>query len=136
MGYSTDFDGRFKFDRQLDDKLYNELIKFNATRHNKGDQGADSWTTPDGIPSLYCQWIPDNTGLELMWDGKEKFYEYVGWLKWLIDNKFKPNNYKLNGRVFWRGEQRDDIGTIEVKDNDIYVTKGQIIYEAARTVKI
>ena len=37
-------------------------------------------TPPEGQPSLWCGWIPNEDGTEIIWDGAEKFYEYVPWL--------------------------------------------------------
>jgi len=39
MGYSTDFHGRFKLDRPLDDETYNLLVGLNRTRRIKRDIG-------------------------------------------------------------------------------------------------
>jgi hypothetical protein len=68
-------------------------------------------------PGLWCQWVPteDRTGIE--WDRGEKFYDYAEWLEYLIDHFLRPWGYTLNGRVRWRGEDFDDIGTLVVEDN-------------------
>ena len=42
---------------------------------------------PDGVPGYWCQWIINNDG-DLEWDGGEKFYNYVEWLKFLITHFF------------------------------------------------
>ena len=130
MGYDTHFNGEFKFDRELSHQHSRELMKIHDTRHG------NATTKDQDFPGMYCQWVPNETYTGLVWDGEDKFYEYIPWLKWLIDNVFEPNGYKLNGKVYWVGEQPTDIGTIEVKDNEIWVTKGQIIYDTAKTVKI
>lgn len=72
---------------------------------------------PQGQPGLWCQWVPDETGEAILWDGVEKFYEYVAWLEYLIEHFLKPWGYTLNGEVSWQGEDSDDRGTIYVKDN-------------------
>ena len=41
------------------------------------------------------------------------------WLKLLIDHYLAPRGYVLNGEVTWEGEDRDDSGTIFVKDNQV-----------------
>lgn len=81
-------------------------------------------------PGLWCQWIVEGEGTEqaLKWDGGEKFYEYVAWLKYLIDNFFKPWEVKLNGEVEWIGESNDDRGKIVVKDNVVEVYEGTVVY--------
>lgn len=76
-------------------------------------------------PGLWCQWVPNEDGTKLEWDGGEKFYEYVPWLKYLITNFLDPWGYKLNGEVSWSGEEQGDVGVIHVEDN--VVTTGQRI---------
>ena len=39
----------------------------------------------------------------------EKFYFYIEWLQYLIDEYFKPQGYELNGKINYRGERLDDI---------------------------
>lgn len=53
----------------------------------------------------------------LEWDGAEKFYDYVPWLEYLIENIFIPKGFNLNGAIEWFGEERSDIGSITVRDN-------------------
>lgn len=119
------------------------LIKFNQTRRvkrrqperlygiegefyvdGKGNYGQDH--TPDIIdynkppstqPGLWNQWTPNDDGTEIIWDGGEKFYDYEEWIEYLIDKILAPNGYVLNGEVKWRGEEFEDIGTIEIKNN-------------------
>ena len=67
-------------------------------------------------PGLWCQWIINYNG-ELEWDGNEKFYEYVEWLEYLVENFFAPLGYILNGDIEFQGEDYDDFGTIHVIDN-------------------
>jgi len=54
----------------------------------------DDNTRPDSY-SYYCQWVSNKEGTQLEWDGNEKFYGYVEWLNWLIDNFFKPKGIKI-----------------------------------------
>ena len=79
---------------------------------------------PKGQPGLWCQWVPteDNTGIE--WNGSEKFYSYVEWLRYLVDNFIKPWGYVLSGRVTWRGEDHGDVGAIVVADNIVEAIDG------------
>jgi hypothetical protein len=41
------------------------------------------------------------------------------WLKLLIEYYLAPRGYVLEGEVTWEGEDRDDCGTIFVKDNQV-----------------
>ncbi len=80
---------------------------------------SDANQPPDDQPGLWCQWVPTEDGAGIEWDGGEKFYSYVEWLEYLIAHFLAPWGYRLNGRVRWRGEEFDDIGTIVVEDNEV-----------------
>jgi hypothetical protein len=83
---------------------------------------------PSGQPGLWCQWVPTTDGKAIEWDEGEKFYEYVDWLRYLIDNFLRPWGYKLNGDVTWAGEEPDDLGHMIVRDNQLSVFEGHIEY--------
>lgn len=74
-------------------------------------------TPPAGQPGLWCQWVTD--GETIFWDGGEKFYHYVQWIKYMISNFFIPWGYKLNGTVEWQGEEPSDRGDIIITDNNV-----------------
>lgn len=83
-----------------------------------------NYNSPGGdCPGLWCQWIINDNG-ELEWDGGEKFYDYVEWLKYLISNFFEPNGYVLTGEIQFRGEYWSDFGTITCKDNNVSISFG------------
>jgi len=75
--------------------------------------------SPTSQPGLWCQWVLTEDGEYLEWDGGEKFYSYIEWLKYMIANFFEPKGHKLNGEIQWYGEERQDEGTIYVKDNKV-----------------
>lgn len=89
----------------------------------------------DGLcqPGLWCQWTVEQQfeGGEyvLVWDGGEKFYNYVEWLKYLIQHFFEKWGVKLNGEITWEGEDSGDMGKIVVVDNDVTVKVARITYE-------
>ena len=76
--------------------------------------------TPEDVPGLWCQWIPSDDNMGIEWDGGEKFYEYIAWIKFLIEHFLAPNGYVVSGSVRWRGESFDDIGVIEVENNVVH----------------
>jgi hypothetical protein len=78
-------------------------------------------------PGLWCQWIITEDGEELVWNGGEKFYYYVEWLKYLIDRFFEPWEIKLNGKIRWEGEDDRDRGVIVVKDNVVGIQEKKVI---------
>lgn len=69
------------------------------------------------VPGLWCDWEVSKDGTELEWNGAEKFYYYIEWLKYLIDRFFNKWDVKLNGRIEWSGEETSDTGLIKVKDS-------------------
>jgi hypothetical protein len=85
---------------------------------------------PAGQPSLWCQWTPNDKGTEISWDGGEKFYEYVEWLKYIIERFLKPWKRTLKGQVTWQGESQEDKGVIIVKNNKVSTGTGKITYVA------
>lgn len=74
-------------------------------------------------PGLWCQWIIDGEG-NLVWDEGEKFYDYLEWLEYLINNIFEPLGYVLNGQIEFQGEEYDDFGIIDVEDNIVDIQYG------------
>jgi hypothetical protein len=84
---------------------------------------------PVGQPGLWCQWIPNNDGSAIEWNGAEKFYDYIDWLKYVIDNFLQPWGYVLNGTVEWQGEEPDDRGRIIVKNSMISIKRAKIVWE-------
>jgi hypothetical protein len=91
-----------------------------------GNMGQDENTgvidhnaAPKTQPGLWCQWELSDDGNFLQWDGGEKFYNYVDWLKYLINNFFTPWNITLSGEIKWQGEDFDDRGKILVENNGV-----------------
>lgn len=116
MGYTTDFQGRFKLSEPLTVEQKNTLDEFADTRHG-GNTEVEA-----GKPGFWCQWRPTQDGEGLEWDGGEKFYNYTEWLNYIVENFLKPWGLTLNGTVHWRGEEFGDNGKIEVDNNVITPT--------------
>lgn len=148
MGYSTDFEGQFNLNKQLDNKIHKYLVLFNESRRmgrnldgafgiegefytfgddkdiffNRQDSNIiDHNKAPVTQPGLWCQWVPSEDGNSIEWDGGEKFYNYTEWIVYLINKILAPNGYVLNGKVDYFGEERGDVGVIEIKDNVVYL---------------
>jgi len=114
MGYSTDFRGTLEFNKPLTEEMIKTYDSFRQMRHEDGYQ-------PNGKPSIWLQWeiVEENGKHYLEWDGCEKFYNYVEWLEYVIKYIFKGWGLLLNGRIEWRGEEWEDVGYIEVEDNNV-----------------
>ena len=84
---------------------------------------------PETQPGLWCQWVPNEDGTAICWDGGEKFYNYIEWIEYLIEHFLGPWGYKLNGEVSWEGEDSGDVGKISITDNKVVVHKGRVVYD-------
>lgn len=83
---------------------------------------------PKGQPGLWCQWTATEDGQFIEWDGGEKFYNYIEWLQYIVDNFLIPWGYKITGTVEWHGEDHGDMGRIIVKNNKITVKTAHITF--------
>lgn len=127
MGYTTRFEGLLLFDRDLTVREYKELLKI--ADYNEQDDGVllDYTDAPETMPhGSYLQWQPNNYGTGLEWNGGEKFYDYVHWLRWLIKHYFTPRNITLNGELRWQGEDISDVGILTVDNNKVTTQKLEI----------
>lgn len=155
MGYTTDFEGSFNITPVLSQTDNEFLTKFSGTRRMArsvgpeygiegefyvdgtgwaGGQDSDTMVInynrpPITQPGLWCQWVPTDDGSELVWDGGEKFYNYVKWLEYLIDKILAPRGYSLNGECKWFGEDRDDVGVIVVENNKVTIRECRLVCE-------
>lgn len=94
------------------------------------DNSIIDYNRPPGTqPSLWCQWVITEDGKFFKWDDGEKFYEYVEWLQYIIDNFLIPWGYVLNGEINWEGEEQGDLGIITTNDNQITLKEGHIEYK-------
>jgi hypothetical protein len=128
MGYTTQFKGRFDF---------NKPIPLNIIESMKALEGLDtrdrSGTT---YPGNYCQWMLTNDNKGVKWDGEEKFEKWEEWLNWLIRNFFLPNDILLSGKVAFQGEDIEDAGYIEVFDgNRVVVSTVPTISDELKELK-
>lgn len=83
----------------------------------------DSNEPPHSQPSLWCQWIVGDDRRSIEWDRGEKFYGYIPWIIYIIENFLKPWGYVLNGSMKFQGEDRLDGGTFRITDNVVSVSE-------------
>ena len=143
MGYTTEFEGKFNLNKKLDDDTFKLLNGLATTRRMKrnvegfgnegeffidglGFCGQDNDITvidvnkpPTTQPSLWLQWIPTEDKMSIEWDGNEKFYHSLEWIKYLIDTILKPRGYILNGTVYCQGEEENDTWNITIDENEV-----------------
>lgn len=159
MGYTTEFEGSFKLNKVLDAETLDFLTKLSHTRRMKRDAvklktayhkdfGIDGELfvdddvnddyvldynlPPSTQPGLWCQWRPNHKGTIIVWDGGEKFYNYVEWLQYIIEKILTPRGYKLTGTVKFQGEDAEDFGKITVRASKVVVALGKRVYNKAK----
>lgn len=86
-------------------------------------------------PGLWCQWEVTENGKYLKWDGGEKFYDYIEWLRYIQDNMLKPWGSSLEGTIKWKGEDSSDRGAILAIDGEIISKEGKGYAELIETEK-
>jgi hypothetical protein len=153
MGYSTTFTGHLDLSTPLNDHQQKFLDYFVNCRQciykqlhdnhpifemikncnlpmkkeylvSDNDHDVKLFNDHTGKPSLNCDWIVEDN--QLKWNENEKFYNYLEWLQYLIDNFFNVWNIKLNGIMDYKGEDLGDCGTIVVNDSIITITTQNI----------
>ena len=110
MGYNTEFEGEFALSKQLDEETYYALEELADSRHDYED-----------MPSIWCQWVVGADWQSIKWDGGEKFYGYIGWIKYINRKFLLPKGIKMDGEVAFQGERAKDGGRIVAKDGKIDV---------------
>ena len=110
MGYTTKFHGCINLSRALTFKEAKELLEI-------ADLDSDKVREITSIEA-YLQWVPTETLDGIVWDGNEKFYEYVPLLRWLC-GWLKERGIEANGELLWYGEDTSDRGRIVVSRNDV-----------------
>lgn len=115
MGYTTNFTGSFKLNKQL------TLDDYNYLKHLGEDYDFDNIEEPH--PRGFLQWVPTEDGKGIAWNGDEKFCYYNEWLQWLMDTILHPRGYGLYGTVQYQGEEFGDLGEIVVEDGKVFLEK-------------
>jgi hypothetical protein len=82
---------------------------------------------PATQPGLWCQWVPSDDRQGIEWNGAEKFYNYVEWMNYLIENFLAPWGYTLTGRVDFQGESSDDNGRLVIVANVCKVNPSALV---------
>jgi hypothetical protein len=90
---------------------------------DRDESVVDGNLPPKDQPGLWCKWAPTEDRSAIAWDGGEKFYDYIPWLRYLMKHFLAPWGYLLNGTVTWQGEREEDQGTIRVSNNAIGVSR-------------
>lgn len=114
MGYTTKFTGSVSLSRAL--TIAEARVLLEANEDNEATKALFG-------KNNYLQWVPTESLDAIVWDGNEKFYDYIDLMgdvcAWL-----KARDITANGELYWAGESADDRGTLTVKDNEVTADKG------------
>jgi len=166
MGYTTDFLGHIDIDPPLNDQEAAYLSAFHHSRRwdrpggpydvppnpfaeQRSDADIDAYNRPTpGQPQLYCQWQVCWEGCCLSFDGNEKFYEPVQWLRYLIDHFLAPGakasaaglpafaafsfDHRLDGLIIGNRRDTREMFAICVDDN---VVREKVLVPGANTYR-
>lgn len=128
MGYTTKFTGCINLSRKLTMTEAKELLEI----ADMDSQDAKAITGTDA----YLQWVPTETLDGIVWDGNEKFYEYVPLMRWLC-GWLQERGIQANGELLWAGESTEDRGRLIVTNNDVQTIEGpQIKVKSARPLTL
>jgi hypothetical protein len=147
MGYSTDFTGSVTVEPALNPVEIAFLAEFSrsrrhwrpegpySTKHYSGGSDLGDWRrynqSPDGQPSLWCDWVATADGAAIEWNGQEKFHDAQIWMAYLIDHFLRAGahaiphlgfegftfDHVVNGTIHAEGEDREDVWDLVVTDN-------------------
>lgn len=95
----------------------------------------NSNTEPSTQPGLWCKWEPTDNGKSIRWNGAEKFYDYVEWLRYLNENFLKEWGIKIDGAIKWKGEDSADRGVIVATNGRIETLEGDAYKQYVREQK-
>jgi hypothetical protein len=156
MGYTTDFLGHIDIAPALNQDELEYLSAFSLSRRFARPDGpyavpgnpmAALDSEPEqvdvetynqiapGQPQLWCQWVPCFDGCCLSFDGNEKFYRPIEWMRYLIQHFLKPGavasktglpafehftfDHQLNGIVVGCRRDTKQLYAINVKANRV-----------------
>ena len=113
MGYTTKFNGQFNLSRSLTITEAKSLMDM--------VDDADKVQAALGVRT-YLQWVPTETLDAIVWDGGETFSDYeellaalLGWLG--------ERGVRVNGTVFWSGEDVTDNGELIVENSVLRISR-------------
>jgi len=125
MGYTTEFSGHVAIQPEMSAALAAEIREFADmdSGHRPGHPRVG------GMPDGYCQWtVPDGKSV-LKWDGNEKFYDSVEWMRYLIEAFIKPAGLVANGEIDASGEDSGDVWKLVVVDNVVTKRHGRVVFD-------
>lgn len=137
MGYTTYFEGQISVSPPLSYEERVFLATFsNVACSNYQPQQELVDALPDvqypKNPGSWCDWVSNDDGTAIIWNKREKFYQSIDWMKYLIEHCLMPNpiakqlypdlygflqGHVLNGEIEAQGEDDSDHWKLIVRDN-------------------
>lgn len=145
MDYNTRFYGKFYFSRTLTPEEIDLLNKVSREIHSDDKEPSYNcpgneyisfqirWTSADRsvcpaqigdyecskYPSQKCNWVVSAVGSCLEWNNEMAFYNYQGWLMYLLAHFFEPWGVKVHGCVEWSGTYDYDKGMLVLSNSEV-----------------
>lgn len=152
MGYTTDFIGHIDVTPPLNESEQAYLTAFGdsrrydrtqgpyevpgnpATERNENDDPVERRNrTASQQPGFWCDWTPCWDGCCVTYDGREKFYDSVRWMEYLIEHFLRPGacaqasgslhfedftfDHRLDGLIIGCRRDNKELFAIRVEDN-------------------
>jgi hypothetical protein len=125
MGYTTNFSGSINLSRKLTFPEARMLLSITD----------DSSKAEGKHPNGYLQWVPNVELDSIVWDGNEKFYDYIEWMEWIICF-METLGIDTNGIIHWGGEDPYDIGVITIEDGKLTVVRANKSMQSGKPLTI
>lgn len=122
MGYSTRFDGKFTFNKQPPQEALDEILAledYEVPHEKTWGGGFRRLPGPRGEPDYPCDWELTRRLDSIEHSGSEKSYCWYEWLVWIDEKVLRPRGCYLVGQVAYRGDDRDDFGTVYADENGV-----------------
>lgn len=111
MGYSTDFTGELKFNKELAASELSELKKF----FGEDCRDHPEWDGASGLYYIDLEFNDDFSGIR--WNGAEKTYDMPECINMIITNMRKKfPSFGLFGEMLAQGEDYDDRWVLTIVD--------------------
>ena len=98
---------------------------FRSSISNAAYSGANNCLFSGPFPSIWCDWGVSDDGATFGWSGAEKFYNYEGWLRFLITHFFVPWGVRIDGSIEFCGEDDEQHGVISTAGDAVGVVCGK-----------
>jgi hypothetical protein len=133
MGYSTDFYGVLKTDKEIPAKIAAKMRELSETDTRDITHGGDhSVARPSGgFPGFHCDFAPTDDNHGIRWNGSEKTYDAVEWIDYLVRTYLGPNGITIPDGQFLdaQGEEHGDTWRLTIINGRPVQVNARLVYE-------